>query len=80
MCYTSPSESSQRAALANVFLWYFSPDKSFSPEKCAPKIFSHNHPWQIKNVFCKKISEIFDLFFFLHAYWQDLMCSAMKIL
>jgi len=34
------------------------PDVFFA-KKC-----SHDLPWQIKNAFCMKISEIFDLFFF----------------
>jgi len=44
------------------------------------KNISHNSPWQKKNVFCKKISEIFDLFSFFQASWQNLMCSAIKML
>jgi len=60
------SESSQRAVLAkHVFLRCFSLAK---PDVFCTKIFSHNPPWQVKNVFSKKISEIFDLFFFFPGF------------
>jgi len=49
------------------------------PDVFRIKIFSHNPaPWQIKNVFSKKISEYLTFSSSFQASWQDLMCSARK--
>jgi len=40
----------------------------------------HDPPWQIINVFCKKISEIFYHFFFFPSFLAKLACSSRKLL
>jgi len=46
------------------------------PDVFCTKKCSRNLPWQIKNVFCKKISEIFDLLFFFLGFLKhfDVFC------
>jgi len=76
LCYAAKHESSQRAApLAKMCSHGIS--LLVTPDVFCTKTFSHNHSGQIKNVFCKKISEIFDIFFFFSGFLArfDVFCK-----